>query len=109
MQVLHPAMPDARGHAHWQRYYSGASGTFAIVLHETDHGKITAMLDGMRLFRLGFSWGGFESLLFPEQPKPIRTAEPWLDEGFNLRLHIGLEDTAELISDLDAGLERLKS
>lgn len=107
-RVLHPAMPDARGHANWKKYYSGASGTFGIVLHETDKTKIARMLDGMQLFSMGFSWGGFESLLFPEQPKPIRTAEPWVEDGFNLRLHIGLEDVADLKADLEAGLARLK-
>lgn len=107
-RVLHPAMPDARGHDHWKKYYSGASGTFGIVLHETDKTKIARMLDGMQLFSMGFSWGGFESLLFPEQPKPIRTAEPWVEDGFNLRLHIGLEDVADLKADLEAGLARLK-
>lgn len=107
-RVLHPAMPDARGHDHWKKYYSGASGTFGIVLHETDKTKIARMLNGMQLFSMGFSWGGFESLLFPEQPKPIRTAEPWVEDGFNLRLHIGLEDVADLKADLEAGLARLK-
>ncbi len=106
--VLHPALEQARGHENWKKYYSGASGTFGIVLHETRREKIAAMLDGMGVFRMGFSWGGFESLLFPEQPKPIRTAEPWTVEGFNLRLHIGLEDVADLKADLAAGLERLK-
>lgn len=107
-RVLHPAMPDARGHAHWKKYYNGSSGTFGIVLHETDKIKIARMLDGMQLFSMGFSWGGFESLLFPEQPKPIRTAEPWTETGFNLRLHIGLEDINDLKADLEAGLARLK-
>lgn len=107
-RVLHPAMPDARGHNNWKKYYNGASGTFGIVLHETDKTKIARMLDGMELFSMGFSWGGFESLLFPEQPKPIRTAEPWGETGFNLRLHIGLEDVNDLKADLEAGLARLK-
>lgn len=106
-RVLHPALPDSAGHAHWKRYYSGAAGTFGIVLHETDPVKIARMLDGMKLFKLGFSWGGFESLLFPEQPRPIRTAEPWTESGFNLRLHIGLEDVQDLRADLAAGLARL--
>ena len=65
------------------------------------------MLDGMEIFNLGFSWGGFESLLFPEQPQPIRTAEKWTEEGFSLRLHIGLEDAEDLRADLAAGLARL--
>lgn len=106
-RVLHPALGSARGHDNWKKYYQGASGTFGIILHETDRTKIARMLDGMTLFSMGFSWGGFESLLFPEQPAPIRTAEPWTESGFSLRLHIGLEDTTDLKNDLEAGLKRL--
>jgi cystathionine beta-lyase len=105
--VRHPALPSCPGHENWKKYYKGSSGTFGIILHETNREKIAAMLDGMQIFNLGFSWGGFESLLFPEQPKPIRTAETWTEEGFSLRLHIGLEDVEDIRADLDAGLTRL--
>lgn len=106
-RVLHPALPSCRGHQNWKKYYSGSSGTFSVILHETDRHKIAAMLDGMNVFNLGFSWGGFESLLFPEQPKPIRTAEAWTEEGFSLRIHVGLEDIEDLKADLAAGFKRL--
>lgn len=106
-RVLHPAFPSCPGHENWKKYFKGSSGTFGIVLKETDREKFPRMLDRMGLFRLGFSWGGFESLLFPEQPGPSRTAEPWTEEGLSLRLHIGLEDVADLKKDLDAGLKRL--
>lgn len=106
-RVLHPALPSCPGHDNWQKYYKGSSGTFGIILHETGRDKIAAMLDGMQVFSLGFSWGGFESLLFPEQPKSIRTAQPWTEEGFSLRIHVGLEDIEDLKNDLDAGLSRL--
>lgn len=105
--VRHPALPSCPGHENWKKYYKGSSGTFGIILHETNREKIAAMLNGMKIFNLGFSWGGFESLLFPEQPKPIRTAEVWTEEGFSLRLHIGLEDVEDIRADLDAGLARL--
>lgn len=106
-RVLHPALPSCPGHENWKKYFTGSSGTFSIILNETDRHKIARMLDGMNIFRMGFSWGGFESLLFPEQPKPIRTAEKWTEEGFSLRLHIGLEDVEDLRDDLAAGLKRL--
>jgi cystathionine beta-lyase len=106
-RVLHPALPSCPGHDHWKKYFTGSSGTFGIVLKETSREKIAQMLDGMKLFQLGFSWGGFESLLFPEQPKPIRTAEQWTEEGFSLRLHIGLENVEDLKVDLEEGLKRL--
>lgn len=106
-RVHHPALPSCPGHENWKKYYKGSSGTFGIILHQTDRKKIAAMLDGMEFFNLGFSWGGFESLLFPEQPKPIRTAQAWTEEGFSLRLHIGLEDVEDIRRDLAAGLARL--
>lgn len=106
-RVLHPALPSCPGHENWKKYYKGASGTFGIILKEKRHDKIAAMLDGMKIFSLGFSWGGFESLLFPEQPHTSRTAEKWAEEGFSLRVHIGLEDVEDLKADLDAGLQRL--
>ncbi len=107
-RLLHPAFASCPGHENWKKYYKGSSGTFAVILHETKHEKIAAMLDGMKLFRLGFSWGGFESLLFPEQPHPIRTAEKWTEPGFSLRIHAGLEDPDDIIEDLENGLKKLK-
>lgn len=106
-RLLHPAFPSCPGHENWKKYFSGATSTFGIILHETDKKKIAAMMDGMQIFRLGFSWGGFESLLFPEQPRSIRTAQKWEEDGFSVRLHIGLEDTADLLQDLENGLKRL--
>jgi cystathionine beta-lyase len=106
-RVLHPALPSCPGHENWKKYYKGSSGTFGVILKETRPEKITALLDGMELFRLGLSWGGFESLLFPKQPRDFRTAEPWTETGFSLRLHIGLEDISDLKADLEAGLGRL--
>ena len=106
-RLLHPAFDSCPGHDNWKKYFSGSTSTFGIILHETRREKIAAMLNGMEIFRLGFSWGGFESLLFPEQPKPIRTAEEWTETGFSLRLHLGLEDVEDLKADLDAGLKRL--
>lgn len=106
-RVLHPALPSCPGHENWKKYFTGSTSTFGIILHETRKEKIAAMLDDMLIFRLGFSWGGFESLMFPEQPKPIRTAEKWQETGFSLRLHIGLEDVSDLKADLEAGLRRL--
>ena len=102
-RVLHPALPSCTGHDNWKKYFKGSSGTFGIILYETDKTKIARMLDGMRIFRMGFSWGGFESLFFPEQPNPIRPAEKWTEDGFSLRIHIGLEDAEDLRADLADG------
>jgi cystathionine beta-lyase len=65
------------------------------------------MLDHMTLFKMGYSWGGFESLILPADPTPARTASPWQAEGTLIRIHAGLEDLGDLIGDLEAGFARL--
>jgi cysteine-S-conjugate beta-lyase len=108
-RVLHPAFPGSPGHDLWKRDFTGASGLFSIVLR-ADIAKpaIDAMLDGMELFGLGFSWGGFESLMVQVRPERLRSAKPW-QEGPVLRLHAGLEDQDDLIADLDHGFTRLNA
>jgi cystathionine beta-lyase len=106
-EVIYPALPGSRGHALWKRDFTGASGLFAIVLHPVAKARIDAMLDGMRLFGMGWSWGGFESLIIPTYPERTRTATKWDAGGPCLRLHIGLEDPEDLIADLDEGFARL--
>jgi cysteine-S-conjugate beta-lyase len=106
-RVLHPALPDCPGHEFWRRDFTGSSGLFSVVLRrDIPKPAIDAMLDGMKLFGLGFSWGGFESLIVPYWPGKIRTAKPW-DSGPILRLHVGLEDPDDLIADLEQGFDRL--
>jgi cystathionine beta-lyase len=106
-RVLHPALPSCRGHENWKKYFTGACSTFGLVLHETDKKKFARMLDGFELFHMGASWGGYESLCFPEQPGPVRTAEKWAETGLSLRLHIGFEDMDDLKKDLSNGFKRL--
>lgn len=107
-RVLHPALPTDPGHALWRRDFKGASGLFAIELKPTPPAAIAAMLDGMKLFGMGASWGGYESLVLPAHPERYRTAVPWTG-GPVLRIHAGLEDVGDLIADLDAGFVRLAS
>jgi cystathionine beta-lyase len=105
--VLHPAFPDCPGHALWKRDFTGASGLFSIVLRDYPRPAVAALLDGMELFGLGFSWGGYESLVVPAYPEKIRTATRWPHGGPVLRLHVGLEDPDDLIADLAGGFRRL--
>jgi len=77
------------------------------VLQPTPRAGLAAMLDGMGLFRMGYSWGGFESLIVPFDPASVRTATRWTDTGPCLRLHCGLENIKDLVADLEAGLARL--
>ena len=107
-RVLHPALPEDPGHALWQRDFDGASGLFAVILHPVPMEAVAAMVDGLSLFPIGASWGGYESLIMPAFPERVRSATTWHAEGPMLRLHVGLEDVDELIADLDAGLERLR-
>ena len=107
-RVLYPALPEDPGHAIWKRDFSGASGLLGVVFHRTSDAAVAAMIDGMTLFPLGFSWGGFESLIAPSHPSEARTAEAWAEPEPGVRLHIGLEHTDDLIADLTAGLARFR-
>jgi cysteine-S-conjugate beta-lyase len=105
-RVIHPALPGCPGHELWARDFDGASGLFAFVLNGGDDTARSALIDGLELFGIGFSWGGFESLVIPADPEKLRTAAPWRADGPLVRLHIGLEDPDDLIADLAAGLAR---
>lgn len=109
-QVLHPALPGAPGHAIWKRDFTGASGLFGVVLKDgiTDR-ALCAMIDGLELYGIGSSWGGFESLIMPFDPREARTATRWPHAGPCFRIHAGLENVEDLIADLDAGFKRLRS
>jgi len=108
-RVLHPALPGDPGHGLWRRDFLGASGLFGVELKPCSQKAVAALLDGLELFGMGYSWGGFESLAIPAFPGKMRSATAWAGEGPLLRLHAGLEDPADLIADLDAGFERLRT
>jgi cysteine-S-conjugate beta-lyase len=107
-RVLHPALPDHPGHALWKRDFAGSSGVFSIILKAVEKARVAAFVDGLELFGIGYSWGGYESLVLPFDCAPYRTATRWAPEGPALRFSIGLEDTADLKDDLAAGLARLR-
>lgn len=108
-RVLHPALPSHPQHALWKRDFLGASGLFSVILKPASQQAVAAMLDGLQLFGMGFSWGGYESLVIPFDATSYRTATKWEPEGPALRLHIGLEDVDDLRADLDAGFQRLNA
>ena len=107
-RVIHPARPGHPGHEIWKRDFTGASGLFAIVLKPASRRALAAMLDDLSLFGMGYSWGGYESLILPVDPRGYRSATLWDAEGPTLRLHAGLEDIEDLKADLEAGFQRLR-
>ena len=109
LRVLHPGLESHPGHAIWKRDFTGASGLFSIVLKPVPPKAVDALLDAVKLFGMGFSWGGFESLVIPFDCDSYRTATKWSPGGPTLRLHIGLENVDDLKADLDRGFAALKA
>ena len=103
IRVLHPALETDPGHAIWKRDFTGASGLFSVVLKPAPQKAVDALLDAVELFGMGYSWGGFESLVIPFDCASYRTATPWAPGGPTLRLHIGLENVWDLKADLERG------
>lgn len=102
--VLHPALPGHPGHEFWKRDFTGASGLFAFCLHQQLADQTDKFVNMLKLFGIGSSWGGYESLALPGQCSPIRTARPWKGPPQVIRLHVGLEDCEDLIADIERAL-----
>ena len=103
LRVLHPALPSHQGHAIWKRDFTGASGLFSLVLKPMEMKKVYAFMNALSLFGMGYSWGGFESLVISFDCGEYRTATKWDPGGPALRFHIGLEDVNDLTADLERG------
>ena len=107
--VRHPALESCPGHEFFKRDFTGGNGLFSFVLKNSNPQATIALLDGMTHFSMGYSWGGFESLILANEPSSfnsLRTVANPNFEGTLIRVHIGLEDVDDLIADLEAGLER---
>jgi cystathionine beta-lyase len=103
IRVMHPGLESDPGHAIWKRDFTGASGLFSIVLKPAPQKAVDALLDAVKLFGMGYSWGGFESLVIPFDCASYRSATKWNPGGPTLRFHIGLENVEDLKTDLDRG------
>lgn len=109
LRVLHPALESDPGHKIWKRDFCGACGLFSIVLRPTSEKSVHAFMNELTLFGMGFSWGGFESLVILFDCTEYRTATKWAPGGPTLRFHIGLEDADDLIADLERGFAAMKA
>ena len=109
-KVLYPALESSEDHALWKRDFTGAAGLFSIILDKKyDNDSLARMVDNLDLFGMGYSWGGYESLILPFNAGSIRTATKWeYGNKTCLRINVGLEDVEDLKADLDAGFKRLK-
>lgn len=107
-RVLHPGLESDPGHALWKRDFRGASGLFGVELAPSTPAQVAALVDRCELFGIGYSWGGFESLVIPANLRHGRQVRPW-SGGPLIRLHIGLEDPEDLRADLEAALARWRA
>ena len=107
--VLYPAWPNDPGYSLWERDFSGASGLFGVILEPTYEKAVSTFIEGLKYFRIGASWGGYESLMIPSYPIRSFAASNWQERGPLLRVHAGLEDARDLIDDLDEGFSRITS
>ena len=106
-RVLYPALEDDPGHTIWKRDFAGASGLFGLMFRPVAHKALAAFFDSLRLFGMGYSWGGYESLIVPS--KVHRTARQFEAAGPVIRIHAGLEDAGDLIADLEQGFAHMNS
>lgn len=106
VQVLHPGLPSHPDHQLWKRDFTGSGSLFSVLLAPAPRASVAAFVDGLQLFTMGYSWGGYESLCIPVKLGKNRTARPWTAEGNLFRLHIGLEGVDDLKADLKAAIDR---
>jgi cystathionine beta-lyase len=108
-RVLHPGLPDDPGHAVWKRDFTGASGLFSVEFNRCSDKSVHAFMNALSLFGMGYSWGGFESLVILFDCGEYRTATQWSPGGPTLRFHIGLEEPNDLLADLERGFAAMKA
>ncbi len=109
-KVLYPALESDAGHKLWKRDFTGAAGLFTIILdRKYSNESLARMLDKLHYYGMGYSWGGYESLILPVDPTNARTATKWAYSNKTcIRINVGLEDIEDLKEDLEAGFKRLR-
>ena len=109
LKVHFPALESHAGHVLWKRDYSGATSLFAFELPQRSRAKLADFLDNLHFYSMGYSWGGYESLLIPKSPQTTRPYSGWPNDHQLLRIHVGLEHIDDLIEDIEAGIRRYLS
>jgi cystathionine beta-lyase len=109
LEVRHPGLASHPDHTLFKRDFRGAGSLFSVLLEPAPRAAAAAFLDGLTLLGMGWSWGGYESLIVPSHPEKSRTAVPWQREGNLFRIHVGFEGVEDLKADLAAGLERYRA
>jgi len=109
IRVLHPALESCPGHETWKRDFSGSTGLFSVLFNPMSRSELEGFLQRLNLFKLGYSWGGFESLIIPCGLMSERQVTPWNEEGTLIRINVGLEQIDDLLNDLDAALQPLQA
>jgi cystathionine beta-lyase len=109
-KVLYPALKSDKNHKIWKQYFTGAAGLFTVILDKKyPKDALSRMLDKLHLYTIGYSWGGYESLILPVDATSVRTATKWpYSDKTCLRISVGLEDVGDLKADLEEGFKRLK-
>jgi cystathionine beta-lyase len=105
-RVLHPAFPECPGHETWKRDFSGAGGLFSVIFDERyTEAQTDRFVDALKLFKIGYSWGGANSLVMPYRIQHMR--KDWTDKGILIRFNVGLEDVHDLIADIERAFEEM--
>ena len=108
-RVIHPAIKGCPGHAVWKRDFTGASGLFGAVMKPVEPAAVKVFFNALKIFGMGFSWGGYESLCLHVHPERNRTATEWNEDGPTFRFHAGLEDLDDLTNDLEAAFAAMQA
>ena len=112
-RVMCPMLPGSPGHAIWKRDFTGGCGLFSFIFKGGDAARRDRFIEELKLFGIGYSWGGFESLAVPVDPAPMRAVTSWPaagmheDDRFGVRLSIGLEDPEDLVMDIENALSAM--
>lgn len=107
IRVLHPALPSCPGNEIWKRDFDGSTGLFSVLFKPMSRRQLESLVEALKVFKPGYSWGGFESLILPIDPIGKNSVPHWTDEGTLVRFNVGLESANDLQNDLQQALDKI--